>query len=61
MGDLAGAGLPILYQHLSDLSDYRKFTVSGSVPVTGRIADQANALIDELVAIEAIPARETAP
>ncbi len=58
MGDLVGAGLPILDQHLSDLSDYRKFTVSGSVPVTGRIADQANAIIGELVALGVVPARE---
>lgn len=56
MEDLASAGLPILEQHLSDLSDFRKFTVSGSVPVSGRIADQANAIIKELIAMAAIPA-----
>lgn len=60
MGDLASARLPILEQHLSDLSDYRKFTVSGSVPVTGRIAEQANAIIAELVTIGVVPAWEAA-
>jgi chromosome partitioning protein len=58
MGDLADAGLPIFNQHLSDLSDYRKFTVSGSVPVTGRIADQANSIIGELVALGFVPDRK---
>lgn len=53
--DLSTAGLSILEQHLSDLSDFRKFTVSGSVPVTGRIADQAGSIIRELIAIGAIP------
>jgi chromosome partitioning protein len=57
MGDLAGAGLPILEQHLSDLSDYRKFTVSGSVPVIGRAAEQANAIIGELVELGVVPKR----
>ena len=60
MSDLIGAGLPILDQHLSDLSDYRKFTVSGSVPVSGRIANQANAIIRELAVIGVVPVREPA-
>jgi len=62
MNDLATAGLPILDQHLSDLSDYRKFTVSGSVPVTGRTAEQASAIIRELVMVGIVaptPIRET--
>jgi chromosome partitioning protein len=62
MSDLASAGLPILDQHLSDLSDYRKFTVSGSVPITGRIAEQASAIIRELVIagiVAASPVQET--
>ena len=54
MGDLAAARLPILDQHLSDLSDYRKFTVSGSVPISGRIAEQVTAVIHELAVIGAI-------
>ena len=61
MHDIEEAGLPTLGQHLSDLSDYRKFTVSGAVPVTGRIAEQANALIAELVAIGVVAARKAAP
>ena len=63
MDDLTKAALPMLTQHLSDLSDYRKFTVSGSVPVTGRIAEQASAIILELVqagTVSAIPVREAA-
>lgn len=58
MGDLAGAELPILNQHLSDLSDYRKFTVSGFVPITGRAAEQASAIISELVVLGVVPDRE---
>ena len=54
MGDMTAAGLPILEQHLSDLSEYRKFTVSGSVPITGRIAEQVAAVIHELAAIGAV-------
>ncbi len=54
--DLATAGLPLLGQHLSDLSDYRKFTVSGSVPVAGRLGEQAGAVIRELVTVGAIAA-----
>ena len=61
IGDLTDAGLPIVNQHLSDLSDYRKFTISGSVPVTGRAADQANAIIDELVAVGVLPTPEMVP
>ena len=54
MGDLTAAGLPILEQHLSDLSEYRKFTVSGAVPITGRVAEQVTAIIHELAAIGAV-------
>ena len=56
MHDLTGAGLPLLVQHLSDLSDYRKFTVSGTVPVTGKLGEQVGAVIKELIAIGAVPA-----
>ena len=53
--DLAAAGLAVLRQHLSDLSDYRKFTVSGIVPVSGKIGEQAKQIIMELVEIGALP------
>lgn len=54
--DLDAAGLPIVVQHLSDLSDFRKFTVSGIVPVSGKVADQTRAILRELAEQGAIPA-----
>ena len=44
-------------QHLSDLSEFGKVTLSGKVPVTGRVRDQAKELIAELEALGAVPAK----
>ncbi len=55
--DLAGAGLPLMRQHLSDLSEFGKLTLSGRVPVTGRVGDQAKKLIDEIKALGAVPSK----
>jgi len=55
LGDLTSQGLPIMRQTLSDLADFRKFTVSGIVPTTGKIAEQVGALIGELIAAGFIP------
>jgi len=55
--DLAAAGLPILRQPLSDLSDFGKLTLSGKVPVTGKVGGQADRMIEELIALGAIPAK----
>ena len=56
--DLAEAGLPMLNQHLSDLSEFGKLTLSGKVPVTGRVGDQAQGLISEMRQLGVVPARK---
>jgi chromosome partitioning protein len=55
-GDLEVAGLPIMEQYLSDLSEFGKLTLSGKVPVSGKVGEQANRMISELVQLGAIPA-----
>ena len=57
ISDLEGAKLPIMEQHLSDLSEFGKLTLSGSVPVSGRVGGQAANIIAELVALRAVPAK----
>lgn len=57
LGDLTAAKLPTIEQHLSDLSEFGKLTLSGRVPVTGRVGEQALGIINELVALRAIPAK----
>src|SRR3954471_3925211 len=57
ISDIEGAGLPFLTQHLSDLSEFGKITLSGHVPVTGRVGMQADRIIDELIAAKAVPAK----
>jgi chromosome partitioning protein len=52
--DLNDAGLPILKQHLSDLSEFGKLTLSGKVPISGKIGLQADRLIEEMIAMGAI-------
>lgn len=49
--------MPMIKQHLSDLSEFGKLTLSGKVPVTGRVGDQAKALIAELKALGAMPSK----
>ncbi len=49
--------MPMMKQHLSDLSEFGKLTLSGKVPVTGRVGDQAKELIAELKALGAVPAK----
>jgi chromosome partitioning protein len=56
-GDLAAAGLPLLRQHLSDLSEFGKLSLSGRVPVTGKVGTQADQMVEELIALDAVPAR----
>ena len=63
LDSLAEAGLPILTQILSDLSDYSKLSFSGAVPLSGKVGTQADSLLEELRdkgAIPTIPAREEA-
>jgi chromosome partitioning protein len=49
--------LTILEHAFSDLADFTKLSFSGSVPISGRIGEQASNLILELVGKGAIPAR----
>ena len=41
LDSLAEAGLPILEQALSDLSDFSKLSFSGTVPLSGKVGGQA--------------------
>jgi chromosome partitioning protein len=59
LDSLAEAGLPILKQPLADLSDYSKLSFSGAVPLSGKVGNQADKVIAELVAKGAIPPRGT--
>lgn len=47
--------LPILVQTFGDLADFTKLSFSGSVPLTGKIGEQATGLIGELSGKGAIP------
>ncbi len=49
--------LPMMNQHLSDLSEFGKLTLSGRVPVTGRVGDQAKELIGEMRKLGAVPSK----
>lgn len=53
---LADAGLTPLAQPLSDSADYAKLSFSGSVPISGRVGQEADKIIDELTRKGAIPA-----
>ncbi len=49
--------IAVLEQTLGDLSDFTKLTFSGQVPISGRTAEQAMALIEELRRQRALPTR----
>lgn len=55
LNDLAGAQLAVLDQHLTDLTEFQKMTFTGVVPTTGRLAEEAKRIIDELVLLRAVP------
>jgi chromosome partitioning protein len=59
VSDLEAAGIPILTQHLSDLSDFGKLSLSGKVPMSGKLGSQANKMIAELTALKAVPTKPT--
>lgn len=54
---LQEANLPLLEQTLGDLADFTKLSFSGQIPTTGRMAEQADALVAELVGKGALPAK----
>jgi chromosome partitioning protein len=56
LADLAAAELPIMEQHLSDLSEFGKLSLSGNVPTNGKVGGQAAKIIGELVALRAVSA-----
>lgn len=55
--DLEAAKLPIIEQHFSDLSEFGKLSLSGRVPITGKVGAQAGQMIKELVALRSVPAK----
>jgi len=55
LDSLAGEHLRILTSGLSDLADFLKLSFSGTVPRSGKVAEQASSLIDELCGKGAIP------
>jgi chromosome partitioning protein len=57
LSDLAESGIPVLSSYLSDLSEFGKMTLSGRVPVGGKVGQQVEKVIDELIGLKAIPAR----
>jgi chromosome partitioning protein len=59
VSDLVEAGVPILNQYLSDLSDFGKLSLSGRVPLSGKVAMQTGKIIDELIELGAVPAQPT--
>jgi chromosome partitioning protein len=59
LDSLSEAGLPILAQPLSDLTDYSKLSFSGAVPLAGKVGMQADGLVAELVAKGVIPSKGT--
>jgi chromosome partitioning protein len=59
VSDLAGAGVPMLDQYLSDLSDFGKLSLSGRVPLSGKVGLQTGKMVDELMKLGAIPTKPT--
>ena len=59
LDSLSEAGLPMLAQPLSDLTDYSKLSFSGAVPLAGKVGMQADGLVAELVAKGVIPSKGT--
>lgn len=57
LSDLEAAGLPLMEQHLSDLSEFGKVSLSGRIPLNGKVGEQAQRLVAELVALRVVPAK----
>src|SRR3954470_574446 len=54
---LQEAGHPMLTQYLTDSADYAKLSFTGFVPISGRVGNEADRIIDELQTKGAIPTR----
>jgi chromosome partitioning protein len=59
LSDLQSSGHTVLSSYLSDLSDFGKMTLSGRVPLSGKVSLQVRKIIKELMALKAIPAKPT--
>jgi chromosome partitioning protein len=55
LDSLQKAGLPILEATLSDSAEYSKLSFSGAVPLSGKVREQTDRLIEELWGKGAIP------
>lgn len=57
LSDLEASGVPVLESYFADLSDFGKLTLSGKVPISGKLGLQIGKVIDELIGLGAIPAK----
>lgn len=57
LSDLESSGAPVLKQFFSDLSDFGKLSLSGRVPMSGKVGLQTNKLIEELIGQGAVPSK----
>jgi hypothetical protein len=55
--DIEAAGLPRIKQHVPDLVAFQTSTLSGIVPISGLAPIYMDRIIEELVALEALPAK----
>lgn len=57
LSDLKASGAPVLESYFADLSDFGKLTLSGKVPISGKLGLQIGKVVDELIGLGAIPAK----
>src|SRR3954449_949516 len=57
LDNLREAGMPLLESKFADLADFTKLSFSGSVPLSGKIGQQADKIIAELAGKGAIPTK----
>ncbi len=57
LADLEASGAPVLDNFFPDLSDFGKLTLSGKVPMSGKIGLHTGKVVDELIGLGAIPAK----
>src|SRR5215213_2735959 len=57
LDSLREAGMPLLESKFADLADFTKLSFSGSVPLSGKIGQQADKIIAELAGKGAIPTK----
>jgi chromosome partitioning protein len=55
LADLEASSAPVLDHFFSDLSDFGKLTLSGKVPMNGKVGLQTSKIIDELIDLGAVP------